>query len=96
MILVKPIITEKALNDAAKKRYTFRVKSYATKPQIRQAVEKTFGVKTIAVQTMIVHGKKYRTGKKWLAKRRTDWKKAIVTIQPDKHIDLFEVTDTGK
>jgi large subunit ribosomal protein L23 len=96
MILIKPIITEKAMNDAAHKRYTFKVKREANKSEIKKAVEKTFGVKVTAIQTMVVHGKKYRVGKRWLVKRRADWKKAILTIQPDKQIDLFEVKETGK
>jgi large subunit ribosomal protein L23 len=96
MLLIKPLITEKALAEAAKKKYTFKVKLSATKPEIRRVVEKTFGVKVTAMQTAIVHGKKYRRGKGWLVKKKTDWKKAVVTIQPDKQIDLFEVTETTK
>lgn len=94
MLLIKPLITEKALAEAAKKRYTFKVVLAATKSDIKKAVEKTFGVQVIKVQTAIIHGKEYRTGKKWLTKKKSDWKKAVVTIKPDKQIDLFEVTET--
>jgi large subunit ribosomal protein L23 len=96
MVLIKPLITEKALAEAAKKRYTFKVNLAATKPEIKRAVEKTFGVKVTAVQTAINHGKQYRTGKRWFVRKKADWKKAVVTIQPDKQIDLFEVTETTK
>jgi large subunit ribosomal protein L23 len=92
MILIKPIITEKSSSLAAKKKYTFRVNIAATKDVIKKEVEKTFGVKVISVKTSIQHGKKYRTGRKWTIARKADWKKAIVSIQPDKQIDLFETT----
>jgi large subunit ribosomal protein L23 len=96
MMLIKPIITEKSISQAAKKRYTFKVNIAATKTEIKKEVEKTFGVKVLAVKTSIQHGKKYRTGRKWTIDRRADWKKTVVEIQPDKQIDLFETAPAGK
>ena len=96
MALIKPLITEKSLAEAAKKRYSFKVSLNSTKPEIKKLVEKMFGVSVIKIQTAIVHGKTYRSGKKWLVKRKSDWKKATVSIKPDKQIDLFEVTETAK
>jgi len=96
MILIKPIISEKSIPLSAKKKYTFRVNIGANKDEIKKDVEKIFGVKVLSVKTSIQHGKKYRTGKKWTIARKADWKKAIVAIQPDKQIDLFEVTQTEK
>jgi large subunit ribosomal protein L23 len=96
MVLIKPVISEKTLAEAANKRYAFKVRLLATKPEIRQAVEKTFGVKVKKVQTMVVPGKTYRSGKRWTFKKKADWKKAIVTIKPDKKIDLFETSESAK
>jgi large subunit ribosomal protein L23 len=96
MILIKPLISEKSLSLAAKKKYTFRVNITATKEEIKKEAERIFGVKVICVKTSIQHGKEYRTGRKWTTARKADWKKAIISIQPDKQIDLFEVTQTEK
>ena len=90
-MLVKPLITEKTIAEAAQKRYTFKVALKATKTEIKRGVEKVFGVKVLKVQTAVMPGKKRKHGKKWLWRRRSNWKKAMVTIQPDKQIDLFEV-----
>lgn len=81
------------MTDAAKSRYTFIVKSAATKPEIRSAVEKQFGVKVVKVRTMTTVGKVYRTGKKWMFDERPDGKKAIVEIKPGQKIDLFETKE---
>ena len=89
-MLLKPLISEKSLAEAGKKKYTFKVIRTATKPEIKTAVEKTFGVKVLGVQTITVPGKSYRSGKRWIIRKRGDWKKAIVAIGPDKQIDLFE------
>lgn len=96
MNLIRPIITEKSIADTAAKKFTFKVKSLATKTEIKKEVEKTFGVKVLSVHTTNVHGKQYRTGKKWLTNKKSDWKKAIVGIKKDQNIDLFEVTQTEK
>ena len=94
-MLIKPIISEKSLAEAAGKRYTFEVEKTATKPDVARAVEKTFGVKVMKVRTAIMPGKKYRLGKKFKFETRPEWKKAIITIKPDQQIDLFE-TSAGK
>ena len=87
-ILIRPIVTEKstALMDQGK--YTFRVPLAATKIQIRQAVEQIFKVKVQAVNTMRYEGKLKRMGR--TQGRRSDWKKAVVTLKPGEAIELFE------
>lgn len=90
-MLLKPLYTEKSVRDAASKRYTFVVSPRMTKPEIKSAVEKLFGVNVKAVHTAIMPGKAYRSGKRWIYRQRGDWKKAVVTINPDQKIDLFEV-----
>lgn len=69
-------------------KYTFRVPLAATKIQIRQAVEQIFKVKVQAVNTMRYEGKLKRMGR--TQGRRSDWKKAVVTLKPGEAIELFE------
>ena len=90
--LIKPLITERTLAESGKGKYTFVVRKGATKTEIKKAVEKTFGVNVIKTQTTMNHGKRYRTGKKWMLRHKPDWKKAVVTTKKDQVIDLFEAT----
>lgn len=82
--------------EAAKNRYTFVVGNFDTKLTIRQDVEKQFGVKVLKVSTMIMPGKTFRTGKKWIFDKHNDWKKAIVQVKTGQKIDLFEVKEEKK
>lgn len=88
-IILKPIVTEKSMDDMSEKKYTFKVKRDANKIQIKNAVETIFGVKVEKVYTMNMNGKMKRMGK--FIGRRADWKKAIVKLTPDsKSIEFFE------
>ena len=90
-ILLSPLLTEKLTHmreRALHKRFAFKVPLYANKIMIRQAVEKAFGCKVAAVNTMICGGKVKRRGK--LVGRTAYWKKAIITLKPGEHIALFE------
>jgi len=95
-MLSKPLITEKTLRDAASKRYTFVVDLKATKTDIKREVEKLFGVNVIKVHTAIMPGKSYRSGKRFIFRNKSDWKKAVVSVKPDQKIDLFEVTGAAE
>ena len=77
-IIIKPVITEKSNFAMGEGKYTFRVAKKATKIDIRNAVEKLFGVKVVDVTTMNVKGKPKRQGVH--SGKTSDWKKAIVTI----------------
>ncbi len=89
-IIIKPIITEKSMMDAQEKRYTFQVNKNANKYQIKDAVEKIFGVKVLRVNTMNYDGKVKRVGR-FNPGKRPDWKKAIVIVSADsKEIQFFE------
>ena len=57
-IIVSPVITEKATNLTEQNKVVFRVAPKATKPQIKEAVEKLFDVKVTAVNTLVTKGKK--------------------------------------
>lgn len=87
-ILIKPIVTEKSTALMEERKATFRVPLSATKIQIRQAVEQIFKVKVQAVNTMRYEGKMKRLGR--TQGRRSDWKKAVVTLKPGETIELFE------
>jgi len=82
-------VTEKATLGSEHGQVTFKVATDATKPQIKQAVENLFGVKVKAVNTMIQKGKTKRF--KGVMGRRSDFKKAIVTLEEGEAID----TGTG-
>ena len=87
-ILIRPIVTEKSTALMEQGKYTFLVPLAATKIQIRQAVEQIFKVKVQAVNTMRYEGKLKRMGR--TQGRRSDWKKAVVTLKPGEAIELFE------
>jgi len=87
-VIRQPLVTEKGTYLAAQHKYAFQVDQAANKTQIKQAVEKTFNVKVVAVNVMNVRGKQRRWGRR--ASVRPDWKKAIVTLVPGDKIELFE------
>lgn len=87
-IIAKPHVTEKASDDTARRNaYTFRVPVDANKVEIRQAIERIFEVKVDAVNTLRVRGKSRRRG--WVAGKKSDWKKAMVTLAEGNTIDVF-------
>ena len=89
-IIRRPIITEQSMEAVADKKYVFQVDINADKTQIKEAIEKAFGVKVAKVNTVRVHGKVKRTGA-YPSGKRPDYKKAMVTLTPDsKTIELFE------
>lgn len=90
-MLLKPIVTEKTIKETEKKRYTFAVSADQTKTDIKKRLEKLFKVNIIKIQTAVVIGKKYRSGRRWIYKKRPEWKKAVITIKPDQKIDLFDI-----
>lgn len=88
-IIIKPVITEASMDRIGDKRYTFKVMSDATKPEIAKAVEEMFGVKVAKVNTISMKKKPTRTGVHFGYK--SEWKKAIVTLKSDsKTIEFFD------
>jgi len=86
--IVRPLITEKGTHLGEKlNAYPFEVNVKANKVQIRQAIERIYGVRVLEVRTQNRMGKprrvRYNTG---LTRR---WKKAIVVLHADDHLDLF-------
>jgi large subunit ribosomal protein L23 len=84
-----PRITEKGARLKEKNNVlTFEVKVDANKVQVRKAIEGIFKVKVADVTTVKTAGKKKRVGTR--VGRRSDWKKAYVTLKPGEKIDIFE------
>lgn len=88
-IIIRPIITEKSMNQMALRQYTFLVHPDANKSMIKDAIEQIFGVKVESVKTINYQGKKKRVG--FSFGKRPDYKKAIVKLTADsKGIEFFE------
>ena len=88
-IIIKPVITEASMDRIGDKRYTFKVMSGATKPEIAKAVEAMFGVEVLTVNTINMKKKPKRLGVH--AGFTGEWTKAIVTLKPDsKSIAFFD------
>jgi large subunit ribosomal protein L23 len=89
-ILRVPVITEKSTDYKENLRtVAFKVLRDANKIEIKDAVEKIFKVKVQSVRTANFHGKKRRQGR--FSGRRTDWKKAYVTLKKgEKMIEFSE------
>lgn len=85
-VLKAPHITEKATLLSEQNKVVFKVAADATKPEIKNAVEKLFGVKVLSVNTINIGGKnKTFRGR---AGRRSDVRKAIVTLDKGQTIEI--------
>lgn len=98
-VVRRPLVTEKGTHqsrqshNASRTRpgrggaYSFEVHPSANKIEIRDAIEKIYGVKVECVRTSVHAGKRRRTRFKFGVTRQ--WKKAVVVLRPEFHIDLF-------
>ena len=85
-VIVSPVITEKATALSDQNKVVFKVRPDATKPQIKEAVEKLFDVKVKSVNTLVTKGKvKLFRGTRG---QRSDVKKAVVTLEEGQTIDV--------
>ena len=89
-VILKPVVTEKSMNQMAEKKYTFLVHVDANKSMIKEAVEKMFaGTKVESVNTMNCEGKERRRG--LTSGKTAATKKAIVKLTADSaDIEIFE------
>ncbi|MFC1557153.1 50S ribosomal protein L23 [candidate division KSB1 bacterium] len=88
-VILQPIVTEKVTRLTDKfNQYGFVVDRRANKIEIKRAVEKKFDVKVNSVRTMNVRGKIKTLGR--FSGKRSDWKKAVVTLVEGQTIELFE------
>lgn len=88
-IIIQPLITEKStrLKDDYNK-HAFKVHRDANKIEIKKAIESLFNVSVLKITTSNMKGKVKRLGIH--QGKRPDWKKAIVTLAENDHIDFFE------
>ncbi len=92
-ILIRPIITEKSMNEAAIGKFAFQVLKSANKAEVMQAVKESFKVNPVSVQTMNVKGKTKRSARSRKLVTQSDWKKAVVKLKAGEKIDLFDIAD---
>lgn len=87
-VVIRPLITEQGMHLAnVKGAYSFEVHKNANKQQIKNAIEKIYSVKVRNVRTANRVGKYRRRGRRF--GHTPSWKKAVVYLEPDYHIDLF-------
>lgn len=90
--LLRPWLTEKSTRLTEQKgQYVFQVKQDADKNDIKKAVEQKFGVDVVSIRTINCLGKSKRqyTRKGLIAGKKSDWKKAIVTLGQGQVIDYY-------
>ena len=88
--IIRPVITEKSMQDAAKSKFTFFVATHADKTKIKKDIEERFNVTVLSVTTTIVKGKSLRAGKRRTEIKRSPMKKAAVLLKEGQKIGLFE------
>lgn len=87
-VIVNPMLSEKSLKAEGAGTYTFVVKPNATKIDVKREVEARYGVKPTDVRMVNVEGKRTRFGVR--RGKRSDWKKAMVTLPKGKTISIHE------
>jgi large subunit ribosomal protein L23 len=89
-VILEPVVSEKSYDLIEDfNTYTFLVDRRINKTEIRQAIEAIFDVDVVKVNTMNRRGKVKRTG--WKFGRRSDTKRALVTLAEGDQIDIFGV-----
>jgi large subunit ribosomal protein L23 len=98
-VVKRPLVTEKGAHQAEQSysatkskparggSFTFEVHPDASKPEIRQAIEKIYNVRVLTVRTANRRGKTRRV--RLRVGKRPDWKRAVVVLDANSHIDLF-------
>lgn len=89
-VLIRPVVSEKSYALMENNVYVFVVDPSATKVDVRRAVEEAFRVRVDSVNTLNRKGKTRRNRRTNTVGRRSDTKRAIVTLHPGDSIDLFE------
>jgi len=88
-VVIKPLVTEKGTHQAqAVNAYSFEVATWANKVQIKKAIQDIYNVKVLSVRTSVRRGKPRRTKVNRMSATK-HWKKAVVVLHSDYHIDLF-------
>jgi len=87
-VLRRPMISEKSTRLLADNKYCFEVARRANRNQIKEAVEKSFGVSVVKVNVLTVHGKRRKRGTRMIS--NPSWRKAMVTLKSGDKIEIFE------
>jgi large subunit ribosomal protein L23 len=91
-VVIRPVISEKSMDESGRGKYTFEVHPDASKIQVKAAVEELFKVEVSAVNVLTTKAKEKRRGTRrgrtvgWTS----PWRKAIVTLRPGQKIEFFE------
>ena len=94
-VILRPVISEKSIDESGRGKYTFAVHEKANKIQIKAAVEELYkkeAVTVVAVNVLNTKSKEKRRGTRRgrIVGRTTPWRKAIVTLAPGQKIEFFE------
>jgi len=94
-IILRPVISEKSIDESGRGKYTFAVHDRANKIQIKAAIEELYQkeqVTVVAVNVLTTKAKEKRRGSKrgQIVGHTTAWRKAIVTLAPGQKIEFFE------
>jgi large subunit ribosomal protein L23 len=91
-VIVKPVISEKSMDETQRGKYTFRVHSDANKLQVKEAIEELFRVQVVTVNVSTTKAKeKSRNRRRGRQQGWTSpWKKAVVTLAAGQKIEFFE------
>ena len=91
-VIVRPIISEKSMDESSRGKYTFEVHGDASKIQVKAAVEELFKVQVTKVNVLTTKAKEKRRGTKRgrISGWTTPWRKATVTLVAGQKIEFFE------
>ena len=94
-VVVRPVISEKSIDESNRGKYTFAVHERANKIQIKAAIEELYkkeNVTVVAVNVLTTKAKEKKRGTKRgrIVGHTTPWRKAIVTLAPGQKIEFFE------
>jgi large subunit ribosomal protein L23 len=87
-VIIRPIVSEKSYAGIEANRYTFLVHPNANKTEIKEAIQKIWNVRVLGVNTMNRKGKVKR--QRYVTGRRSDQKRAVVTLAAGDSIEIFE------
>ena len=87
-ILVSPVVTEKATTLVSENKYEFEVASDANKIEVKKAIKNVYGFEPLDVNIINVRGKRASYGR--VEGKRSNWKKAIVTLKKGDKIEIYE------
>jgi len=91
-IIIRPVISEKSINDTASGKYIFKVNIKSNKHQILKAIEDLYKVKVLKVNIINVKAEERLIRGKFKSEKKA-WKKAIVSIKKGQKIEGFEIKE---